>query len=81
MLHREVGWLGTLQDFVHVSGSAIFPWYDWQTLKGVMGIDGTTPPTFYALRLMIRGLQGEDPLSGGARYPQLGGYRAHYDRG
>lgn len=63
MLHREVGWFGTLQDFVHVSGSAIFPWYDWQTLKGVIGIDGTKTPTFYALRLMIRGLQGK------TRYP------------
>ena len=81
LLHREVGWFGTLQDFVHVSGSAIFPWYDWQTLKGVIGIDGTKTPTFYALRLMIRGLQGEDPLSGGARYPQPGGYLAHYGRG
>ena len=43
---REVGWFGTLQDFVHVSGSAIFPWYDWQTLKGVIGIDGTKTPHF-----------------------------------
>jgi hypothetical protein len=48
----------------HVDGSAIFPWYDWQTLKGVIGADGTKTPTFYALRLMIRGLQG-----GKTRYP------------
>jgi hypothetical protein len=45
-IHREVGWFGPLQDFVHVSGSAIFPWYDWQTLKGVIGIDGTKTPYF-----------------------------------
>ena len=48
----------------HVNGSAIFPWYDWQTLKGVIGANGTKTPTFYALRLMIRGLQG-----GKTRYP------------
>src|SRR5207249_910138 len=48
----------------HVDGSAIFPWYDWQTLRGVIGADGTKTPTFYALRLMIRGLQG-----GKTRYP------------
>jgi hypothetical protein len=48
----------------HVDGSAIFPWYDWQTVKGVIGGDGTKTPTFYALRLMIRGLQG-----GKTRYP------------
>jgi hypothetical protein len=65
----------------HVDGSAIFPWYDWQTLKGVIGADGTKTPTFYALRLMIRGLQGgEDPLSGGACYPQSGGYPDHCGR-
>ena len=48
----------------HVDGSAIFPWYDWQTLRGVIGADGTKTPTYYALRLMIRGLQG-----GKLRYP------------
>ena len=48
----------------HVNGSAIFPWYDWQTLKGVIGFDGTKTPTYYAMRLMIRGLQG-----GKLRYP------------
>jgi hypothetical protein len=32
----------------HVDGSAIFPWYDWQTLKGVVGANGTKTPTFYA---------------------------------
>jgi hypothetical protein len=48
----------------HVDGSAIFPWYDWQTLKGVIGANGAKTPTFYALRLMIRGLQG-----GKTRYP------------
>ena len=65
----------------HVDGSAIFPWYDWQTLKGVIGANGTKTPTFYALRLMIRGLQG-----GKTRYPVVhdipssGGYPAHCGR-
>ena len=81
MLHREVGWFGPLQDVVHVSGSAIFLWYDWQTLKGVIGADGTKTSTFYVLRLMIHGVQGVEPLSGGARYLQPGGYPAHCGRG
>src|SRR5262245_4153189 len=49
VLHREVDWLGPLPDVVHGSGSAIFPWYDWQTLKGVLGIDGTKPPHILCL--------------------------------
>jgi hypothetical protein len=48
----------------YVTGSAIFPFYDWPTAKGVIRADGTKTPTFYALRMMIRGLQG-----GKTRYP------------
>ena len=48
----------------YVTGSAIFPFYDWQTMGGIVRADGTKTPTYYALRLMIRGLQGAK-----ARYP------------
>jgi hypothetical protein len=48
----------------YVTGSAIFAFYDWPTAKGVIRADGTKTPTYYALRMMIRGLQG-----GKTRYP------------
>lgn len=48
----------------YVTGSAIFPFYDWQTIKGIVHADGTKTPTYYALRMMTRGLQGAK-----TRYP------------
>jgi hypothetical protein len=42
-----------------VGGSTIFSMYEWGgQMDGIIMPDGTKTPTFYAMRLVIRGLQG-----------------------
>jgi hypothetical protein len=45
----------------HVASSAIFPLYDWSTqMTGLVFADGTKTATYWAFRLVARGLDGEN---------------------
>ncbi|MHC5033884.1 MAG: hypothetical protein ACYTFZ_02455 [Planctomycetota bacterium] len=45
----------------HVDGSHVFSLYDWGNMWGLVHGDGTRTPSYYAMRLACRALQGGRP--------------------